>query len=381
MQSQVTTPRIDFSQLLRAAEGLTQWRPALLGFLTLLGCAVLAGAGQFLAMRLGGAGGALLTLLVMLLTLVVAASGFSGAGALLMDRAKGLAPRSLVDALVFGLMCLPKFIGFALVLLGLTLGLTLVAAVVYFVCKVPGIGPLLLFVAHPVLVVVAGVFFTAVFWVVVPLFTPAVWDGRGFKEALSLVFTVARTRLVQVVALFLVLYVVIWVIGFLLFAALLPGYGFMTGLAGSILGLGSLGGMSSLMGLLSGYGSGSGHMYAGVLSSGLIFAVAITLMFQVLIMGVNLVYLAASSGVDVSASQNALEAGLAQARDKAREAQVRARDAAQRARQSAQQAVESARPSPAAPVAAAAARAGCPQCHEAVAPDDVFCGHCGHRLQ
>ena len=380
MTPQTVAPRIDFSQLFRAAEGLAQWRPLVLGFLTLVCSGLLMLAGQFLALRLGGAMGGVLAMAVALLALVVAASGFSGVGVMLMDRAKSIAPRSMVDALLFGLMCLPKFIGFALVLLGLTLALALVAALVYFVCKLPGVGPLLLFVVHPVLVVVAGVFFTAISWVAIPLFTPAVWDGRGFKEALSLVYAVARTRLVQVVALFLGLYVVVSVIALLLFAALLPGYGFMTGLASAIVEPRMLGGLPSLMGVFNGYGSG--HMYAGMLATGLIFAVSATLMFQVLIMGVNLVYLAATTGLDISASQGALEAGLAQAKHKAREAQGRAREAAERARQSAQSAAGAARASMApAPAPAASAQPPCPQCHESVAVDDVFCGHCGHRLQ
>ena len=40
-QQPTSAPRIDFSQLLRAAEGLTQWRPMLLGFLTLVAAGLL----------------------------------------------------------------------------------------------------------------------------------------------------------------------------------------------------------------------------------------------------------------------------------------------------------------------------------------------------
>ena len=383
MGQPTSAPRIDFSQLLRAAEGLTQWRPMLLGFLTLVAAGLLMVAGQFLAFRLGGGAGALISAFIALLVVVVVAAGFSGAGVMLMDRAKAIEPRSMVDALLFGLTCLPKFIGFALVLLGLALGLTMVASLVYFVCKLPGIGPLLLFVAHPVLVVLTGVTFTAITWVAVPLFTPAVWDGRSFKESLSLVYAVARTRLIQVVALLLGLYVVMSVIALLLLAALFPGYGLMTGLAAAIVGPGMLGGgMPSIVGILGGMdmGGGGGHLYAGMLATGLIFGVATTLMFQVLIMGVNLVYLSATAGLDIAASQGALETHLEQAKQKAREAQERARMAAERARQAMPQAatapVAGAVPSPAAKTAV-----HCPQCHEGIHADDLFCGSCGHKLK
>ncbi len=70
---------------------------------------------------------------------------------------------------------------------------------------------------------------------------PAVWEGRGFKESLSLVIAVSRQRLVPTVLLFLALYVVVSVIGMVVFGALLPGYFFMTGLATSILGVGMTG--------------------------------------------------------------------------------------------------------------------------------------------
>ena len=383
MGQPTSAPRIDFSQLLRAAEGLTQWRPMLLGFLTLVAAGLLMVAGQFLAFRLGGGAGALISAFIALLVVVVVAAGFSGAGVMLMDRAKAIEPRSMVDALLFGLTCLPKFIGFSLVLLGLALGLTMVASLVYFVCKLPGIGPLLLFVAHPVLVVLTGVTFTAITWVAVPLFTPAVWDGRSFKESLSLVYAVARTRLIQVVALLLGLYVVMSVIALLLLAALFPGYGLMTGLAAAVVCPGMLGGgMSSIVGILGGMdmGGGGGHLYAGMLATGLIFGVATTLMFQVLIMGVNLVYLSATAGLDIAASQGALETHLEQAKQKAREAQERARMAAERARQAMPQAatapVAGAVPSPAAKTAVP-----CPQWHEGIHADDLFCGSCGHKLK
>lgn len=385
--NQAESPKIDFSQLLRAVEGLTQWRPMALGFLTLVSTGLLTAIGQYLAIQLGGAAGAGLGLLIALIAIIVAAAGFQGVGVMLMDRAKSISPRSMLNALLYGLLCLPKAIGFFAALLGLTLLMTLLAALVYWVCKIPGVGPLLLFVAHPLLVVGAGVFFTAVFWVAIPLFMPAVWDGRGFKEAFSVMFAVARTRLVHVVALFLGLYAVVSVVALLLFAALLPGYAFMSGLAGSIIGPNMSGDMSSLMSIFGG-GGASGHMYAGLFATALIFAVATTLMFQVFIMGINLVYLSVTAGLDISASQEALEAGLNKAKTKAREAQERAREAADRARQSARNAASAAQTkmeasAPSASIATVPSEPlpySCPKCHGSITVDDAFCGHCGHKL-
>lgn len=381
--SQTTTAEpLDFSQLLRSAEGLTQWRPLLLGFVTLVLSALLMVGAQYVGMRMGSNFGVALMAFIALLSMVLAAAGFSGVGLLLMDRAKGITPRSMVDALLFGLMCLPKFIGFALVLLCVTLVLAAVGALLYAVCKIPGVGPVLLFFVHPVMVVLAGIFFTAVTWVCVPLFTPAVWDGRGFRECLSLVVAVARQRLLRVVMLLLGLYVVVGVIGALLFAALLPGFGFMSGLAAAVVGPEILrAGVPSSMNELiysAGYG---GYVSAGVWSTLLILSVAMTLMFQVFIMGVNLVYLSATQGLDIASSREALEQGLAQVAQKARQAQERARQAAEGAAAAAahvRQNDTTVNPAPAPAVAAPAL--ACPQCHGAITASDVFCGSCGHKL-
>lgn len=379
MNNPSATPRLDFARLMRAAEGLTQWRSIVLGFSTLLVAGLLAIAGGYLSQSLGSTGGGLIALVLGILALVLVASGYSGAGVMLMDRAKGLAPRSMMDALIFGLMCLPKFIAFALVLFVLFVALTLAGALVYLVCKIPGVGPLLLFIAHPVMVLAAALVFTVVVWVALPLFTPAVWDGRSFKESLSIVYAVSRTRLLQVVVLLLALYVLASVIVGLVAGAMVPGYMFMTGLATGILGAGSVNMFSILGGFYGGLG---GHAYALGMASALLVAAAMTLMLQVVIMGINLVYLSAVEGLDTSHTEAQIEKRLQQARDKAREAQERARAAADRARATPQ-------PAMVAPGAEAGASAtqvlsaaqACPACGATINADDIFCGSCGHKLK
>lgn len=337
--------QVNFGQLLRASEGLTQWRPMALGFLTWVVAGLLLVAGGFLGGSLGGVTGLILGGLTGLVALVLMAAGLSGVGILLMDKAKDIPPRSMMDALLAGLWCIPKFLGFYLVVLVVLLGLALVGAIGYFLCKIPGIGPLFLFLLHPVLVVVAAAVLTALLWVGVPLFTPAVWEGRRFKEALSLVLAVARTRLVPTVALFLALYVVVSLIGMVVFGALLPGYAFMTGIATSVIGPQALaGGMGALSAMMQGYGGGDGGLVAaGALATLLIFGLAITLMMQVALMGVNLVYLSATDGLDISASENALNAGLDEVKRRAREAQEKARLAAEQAQEKARQVAEEAK--------------------------------------
>ena len=444
MQPSETMRQVSFAPLLRASEGLTQWRPMALGFLTWVVVALLLAVGGFLSSSLGGAAGGGLMGLFGLLAMILIAAGMSGAGILLMDKAKNIAPRSMLDAFLAGLWCIPKFLGFYVVVALVLAALAVVGAIGYFLAKIPGIGPLFFFVLHPVLVIVAAAVLTSLLWVGFPLFTPAVWEGRGFKESLTLVIAVSRQRLVPTVLLFLALYVVVSVIGMVVFGALLPGYFFMSGLATSILGVGITGnGLAAITALMNGYGGGSsGLVYAGILATALIFGLAFTLMMQVALMGVNLVYLSATDGLDTADTENALNAGLDEMKRRAREAQEKARqmaeEAKERARQRAaeqaaaqaaaaeqataqaqaqaaavlaaeqaeqqaaadQSAAETAAAQAAPPDAppqeptflaepapstdlppASAATATCPQCQHTVGHDDMFCGECGHRLK
>lgn len=446
MQPSETMRQVSFAPLLRASEGLTQWRPMALGFLTWVVVALLLAVGGFLSSSLGGAASVGLMGLFGLLAMILIAAGMSGVGILLMDKAKNIAPRSMMDAFLAGLWCIPKFLGFYVVVALVLVALAVVGAIGYFLAKIPGIGPLFFFVLHPVLVIMAAAVLTSLLWVGFPLFTPAVWEGRGFKESLTLVIAVSRQRLVPTVLLFLALYVVVSVIGMVVFGALLPGYFFMSGLATSILGAGMTGnGLAAITALMNGYGGGgsSGLVYAGILATALIFGLAFTLMMQVALMGVNLVYLAATDGLDTADTENALNAGLDEMKRRAREAQEKARLAAEqaqeKARQMAEEAKERARQRAAEQAAAAAqaqaaaalaaeqaeqqsaadrsaaeaaaaqaappdappqeptflaepapstnlppapaATATCPQCQHTVGHDDMFCGECGHRLK
>ena len=345
MQPSETMRQVSFAPLLRASEGLTQWRPMALGFLTWVVVALLLAVGGFLSSSLGGAAGVGLMGLFGLLAMILIAAGMSGAGILLMDKAKNIAPRSMLDAFLAGLWCIPKFLGFYVVMALVLAALAVVGAIGYFLAKIPGIGPLFFFVLHPVLVIVAAAVLTSLLWVGFPLFTPAVWEGRGFKESLTLVIAVSRQRLVPTVLLFLALYVVVSVIGMVVFGALLPGYFFMSGLATSILGVGITGnGLAAITALMNGYGGGSsGLVYAGILATALIFGLAVILMMQVALMGVNLVYLAATDGLDTADTENALNAGLDEMKRRAREAQEKARLAAEQAQEKARQMAEEAK--------------------------------------
>ncbi|WP_042416583.1 zinc ribbon domain-containing protein [Comamonas aquatica] len=332
---------IQFSALARAGEGLTQWRPLAMGFITLVACGLLVFVSQALARGMGGFAGVLLFGLLMLATAVVFFSGVSAVGVMLMDKAQGIAVRGFADAAYAGLLCVPKFLGLALLALVATLVFYLVAAIIYFVCKIPVLGAVLAFVAHPVLIIAASTLIVAWVCVVAPMFAPAVWSGLPFKAALASVIGIARNRLVEVVLMQIVLYVILMVITGLLFMGLLPASISLTAM-GTGIAAGGAGGMG-LEGLmymgpraLSHMGM-SGSVIGLWLGVGVLFCVIFALLGQVAVMGQNLVYLQASASIDSTGEEQALDGVWSDVRKRAEEAKERAKAAAERAKQVAAQ--------------------------------------------
>lgn len=325
-------PQIRFGTLIRAAEGLTQWRPMVLVFLTTLATALINAVSLWLMAQMGVVG-VLLGLVGMLLAVVVLFSGISGAGAMLMDKARHSPIRSFGEATLFGLYCIPKFIGFFVLLLLVGLGFTLVAGLVYLLCKIPVLGALLAFVAHPVMVVVGAVLTVAIGCVISPLFAPAVWTGLSLKAALANVVGIARKRLLMVVALQLVLYVIVTIIGSLILMGLLPSAITLTAMG---LGIGSgLGGIMSLQ-----YGIDrlldAGAVMGMLAGLAVLFAVVWALMAQVMIMGLNLVYLEAQDGLDTSDTEQGINSLVGDMRLRAQQAAQRTKEAALRAKEAAE---------------------------------------------
>lgn len=332
---------IQFSALARAGEGLTQWRPLAMGFITLVACGLLVFVSQALARGMGGFAGVLLFGLLMLATAVVFFSGVSAVGVMLMDKAQGIAVRGFADAAYAGLLCVPKFLGLALLALVATLVFYLVAAIIYFVCKIPVLGAVLAFVAHPVLIIAASALIVAWVCVVAPMFAPAVWSGLPFKAALASVIGIARNRLIEVVLMQIVLYVILMVITGLLFMGLLPASISLTAMGTGIAGGGAGGmGLEGLMYMgpraLSHMGM-SGSVIGLWLGVGVLFCVIFALLGQVAVMGQNLVYLQASASIDSTGEEQALDGVWSDVRKRAEEAKERAKAAAERAKQVAAQ--------------------------------------------
>lgn len=338
---------IDFGALTRAGEGLTQWRALATGFLTALAIGLLVWLMQFSLMRVGGIVGVIVSVVLTIAAFVVWSGGFSAVGVLLMDKARELPQRSIGEAAMFGLASVPKFLLLGVAVFVAVLAFMLVAALLYFVCKIPLLGAVLAFVVHPVLVLVAAVAIIACVWVIFPLFAPAVWSGLSFKNALASVFAIARNRLVQVVLMMMVLYIILAVIGTLIMSGMFPATMSLTGLASSVMGGGGSvdygnygggrGGLASAMSALN-----SASMMGAMLGMSVLGILIFAMVALVAMMGMNLLYLQASAGLDTAGTESDIEGAFGAMKEKAREAADKAKAAAERAKQAAADRVQAA---------------------------------------
>lgn len=337
---------IRFATLARAAEGLTQWRPLLLCFLTLLLTGTLIAGAAWMLVKAGF----FMYLIFMLAAVVALLAGSSGVGIMLMDKARNEPVRSFSAAASAGLLCLPKFLLVGLAIFVATLAYYLLAAVIYFICKIPVLGGILAFVAHPILVLVAAALLIAMIWVVGPLMGPALWSGLSVKAALANVLSIARKRLVEVVLMEVVLYVILGLVCFMLFAGLVPATVSLTGMAMSITGdAGAMAGMFMGGGYGRGYGGGfnpMGMMGGGstglIAGLGVLYCVVGALLAQVAIMGMNLIYLQARESVDPAEAEGALDSLIGDVRKKAEEAKAQTMAAAERTMAAAERAKQAA---------------------------------------
>ena len=318
------------SSLFGAINGLRNRRALIAMMACLVGGVLVAG----LLAQLG----AFMTFLGVLIWLVAAGIGVNAAGLLHMDDARGISPRSTVDALVQGLLCIPKLIALAILLFLVELAVFLVIAIVLFICKIPFLGPVLFTVVFPVSVVIAGITVLGLFLCMV-LSLPAIWQGATIMRALSQTLAIARSRIVEAILLLAVVWLLAAVIALIVFGVLFSGLMPTLGLSASILGLGDLmGGMGGMGmggmgmgGMRGGGGGGAGHLVAGTLGLGVLWAIAASLVAQVYLLGLCLVYLRVTEGLDLSATEAALRQKLDEARNRASDLGEKARAAANRA--------------------------------------------------
>ena len=312
-----------FASLFQAVHGLRN-RSAVIA---MLGCTFVGVIVAALLLSMAGSLGFLAGLLAVVVWVVAIGTGVNAAGLLQMDNARGISPRSLPDALVYGLMCIPKLVVLGLALLAVEIAMFIVIALLLVICKIPFLGPLLFAVVFPLSVVVAGVTVTGLFICGV-LSLPAIWQGAGITRALAQTMAIVKSRLLEAVLLLFFLGLLSFIVGMIIFGVLGAGLLPTMGLSMSIVGFGGLG-MESMMAMSQG-GGGGGHAIAGAIGGLLLWAVAASLVGQVYLLGLSLVYLRVTEGLDLTASEASLRATFDDAKRRTAELGEKARQAATR---------------------------------------------------
>jgi hypothetical protein len=288
-----------------------------------------------------------------LLFLILLGVGFNGAGVVLMDEAAGAHRRSFVDALLAGAFALLKAIAVFLLAGLAALAIMLAIALLLWICKIPGIGPVLFFVVFPLSTVAIGVLFVSFAFVLAPIAAPAIWSGESIGTALARVAMVIRKRLLGVLVRGCVLTVLLMVTAFVLwtiaFSGLLATGSMSLGIVGVNFDLSFLGGLfgggnefgyggyprgGMRGGMPTMPGGGGGYGVAMLVGTGLIFAAVGTLLSLVLKKGWCLIYLQTAKDLDVSAVEAEMQARLAQVRAQAQAARERVQQQNLAARQS-----------------------------------------------
>ncbi|MBV9891645.1 MAG: hypothetical protein JO090_12260 [Rhizobacter sp.] len=310
-----------FSNLLQAVGGLRNRRAvvAMLGctFVGVLVAGLLLVMTPMLAFLAG--------LLAAIVWFVAIATGINAAGLLQMDHARGISPRSTADALVYGLMCIPKLIVLALAFLAVEIAVFVVIAILLLICKIPLLGPVLFTVVFPASVVVAGLTIVGLFICLV-LSLPAIWQGASISRALAQTLAIVRGRLVEAVLLLVLVGFIGLAVGLIVFGVFFAGLIPTVGMSYLIVGLGGLG-VESITAMSQG---GDAHAIAGLVGGELLWAVAASLVSQVYLLGLSIVYLRVTEGLDVASAEESLRATLDDAKRRTSELGEKARQATQR---------------------------------------------------
>lgn len=302
-----------------------------------------------------------------LIAAVIFLTGLSATGVLLMDQAKGNESRSVGSALFAGLVTLPSMIGMYLLLALIMVAVLAVLAIILFVCKIPGIGPLLYALVFPISAVLMGGLFFAYVNVIAPLSMPAIWDGNGIVQVVGKLFALARTNLLTVIIFQILLLLIVGLTSAVAFGILAYGLFTVTPLSAMILPSGDPSElMNSLFGMMSGRfgGDGGGYIAAAGFGTAVLFMVAAAVPLLTLIMGNCIIYLNFVRNQETEQFEATVRGKMSEFKEKAAETR----------NQLAQQAASLKQPAP-------LVKPSCAKCGQPIAEDELFCGNCGNKLK
>lgn len=354
--------------ILRVGEALTCWQAVLIltitafvGMLFLSLGAVLADVAE------------IFMLLTTLLAAIIFMAGFNGAGICLNDLTNHKPSRGLVGYLIAGLIYVPKWLGAVLFLVLASFVAFVAVALIFLICKLPGIGPLLLVAGVPVSILI--VFMTLLgAYVAASIIAPAIWDGEKLLHAISITWQIVKRypfAALGKILLGLVLCAIFSaiVIGLTIVSSLL-----IAGIGGSIIGDNIVANIANIFYMLGMHGFRlEGYLAGAIIGFSLTYgAIAALLTLPPLMVGI-LTWQEFSKKIDLEAIRAQTSAALEQAQNKFEEIKEKAVTQAKQAATPPTQTTDSNTNSQ-------QNSKHCPQCNGIVYDGDRFCEHCGHKL-
>lgn len=360
--------------LLDALDAVSCWQPFVLLAATFLAALVLIALFGAVTTALGfGTMSAISALIGVVAVAGTAITGCNAAGIWLSDQVWGRPQRPMGQALLTALLTLPRLLAVLFIEFLLFLAFMLALALVFFVCKIPGLGPLLYAFVMPVAVVASGLLLFALAYIAGPLVFPAIWNGTPIVRTVVMLLAVARSHMAKAVVMMVLLGLMVLLVSVFIWSMLGLGLMVVGGLSAVTIGVGGFD-YSMLPGMFFGQrhgpgqygGAGNGYLYAGTFGAAVIALVAAIPATLIALKGFSIIYREVCAGLALDEDEKNLSSRMA-------DLKARAQAAHQAALAHTKSGKDSGPP-------ASAPAATCPACQAAVAPQDLFCGSCGNKL-
>jgi len=350
--------------IFRIPEALTCWQAVL----------VIATSG-LVAMLLFTLGGMLIQIswafmfMLGLLAVIALLAGVNGAGICLTDLVNKNPFRSVLGYLIAGLLSLPKLLGAGILLLLLYVMAILAVAIILLICKLPGVGPLLLVVGIPLSILIVAMTMIGSY-MAASIVAPAIWDGEKVLNSISITWEITKRYPFAALGKIFGGLVLCILFGAIVFGLTFSASSIVAGMAIPIIGSGFRINIASIM---MGHFGGNSYITGALIGFGLTFAAVATFIFLLPLMVGILTWREFSQQLDLESIRQKTSVAVKEAKGKVDEMKEKAK------KQSAPM-TAGATETNADPLIAGPASISCPQCKGVVQDGDRFCEHCGHKL-
>ncbi|MBT9160688.1 MAG: hypothetical protein DDT26_01977 [Dehalococcoidia bacterium] len=305
------------------------------------------------------------------IAVIVFLAGINGAGLCLTDLVNKNPFRSILGYLIDGLINLPKLIGAGILLFLLYIIAILAVALILLICKLPGIGPLLLVIGIPVSILIVAMTMIGSY-MAGSIVAPAIWGGEKVLNSISITWEITKRYPFAALGKIIGGLVLCILFGSIVFALTFFASSIVAGMAIPIIGSGVRLDVFAMMG---GHFGGGGHISGALIGFGLTFAAVSAFIFLLPLMVGILTWSEFSQKIDLESIRQKTSVAIKDAREKVDEMKEKAK------KQPAPLTAGNSELSEAQlATATTSASLHCPQCNGIVQKDDRFCEHCGNKL-